>query len=231
VLSPSQKRSLLAGQELFQKLSDRELDDLVRSVHAKHVAAREELCHKDDPGNQLFLIVEGKLKAHATSIAGQDVVFSIMGPGEMFGEMAIFCGGRRTANVIAIEDCELLVIDRRELFPFLRRHPDAAIKLLEVLALRVQHLTKIVEDLSRNLPQRLAKRLLDLATRYGKPTPEGLRIEMKTNQSELGELVSTTRESINKQFRAWNEERVVSMSGGFVTILDEERLRDIAEEE
>jgi len=230
VLSPSQKRAHLASQELFRKLSERELDDLVQAVHVKRVAAREELCHKDDPGNQLYVIVEGLLKAQTSSAAGDDVVFSIMGPGEMFGELALFCGGRRTANVVAIQDSLLLLIDRRELFPFLRRHPDAAIKLLEVLALRVQNLTTRMEDTTfLNLPPRLGKRLLELAGRYGKRTPAGLRIEMKINQTELGDLVATTRESINKQFRAWSEEGVAAMSGGFVTILDEEALRRIVE--
>jgi CRP-like cAMP-binding protein len=232
LLSPSQKRALLVSQELFARLTDRELDDLVQAVHVKQVTAREELCHKDDPGNQLFVIVQGMLKAQATSPTGDDVVFSIMGPGEMFGELALFCGGRRTANVGAIENSQLMSIDRRDLFPFLRRHPDAAIKLLEVLALRVQHLTSVMEDTTfLNLPQRLAKRLLDLARRYGKRTEDGVRIEMKINQSELGDLVATTRESINKQFRAWSEEGVASMSGGFVTILDVEKLQEIVDNE
>jgi CRP-like cAMP-binding protein len=232
LLSPSQKRALLVSQELFARLTDRELDDLVQAVHVKQVTAREELCHKDDPGNQLFVIVQGMLKAQATSPTGDDVVFSIMGPGEMFGELALFCGGRRTANVVAIENSQLMSIDRRDLFPFLRRHPDAAIKLLEVLALRVQHLTSVMEDTTfLNLPQRLAKRLLDLARRYGKRTEDGVRIEMKINQSELGDLVATTRESINKQFRAWSEEGVASMSGGFVTILDVEKLQEIVDNE
>jgi CRP-like cAMP-binding protein len=231
VLSPSQKRALLSSQELFRKLSERELDDLVQAVHVKRVAARQELCHKDDPGNQLYVIGEGLLKAQTTSAAGDDVVFSIMGPGEMFGELALFCGGRRTATVVAIQDSLLLLIDRRELFPFLRRHPDAAIKLLEVLALRVQNLTTRMEDSTfLNLPPRLGKRLLELAERYGKRTPEGLRIELKLNQTELGDLVSTTRESINKQLRAWSEEGVATMSGGLVTILDEEAMRRIVEE-
>jgi CRP-like cAMP-binding protein len=231
VLSPSQKRALLSGQELFRKLSERELDDLVQAVHVKRVSAREELCHKDDPGNQLYVIVEGLFKAQTTSAAGDDVVFSIMGPGETVGELALFCGGKRTATVVAIQDSLLLVIDRRELFPFLRRHPDAAIKLLEVLALRVQKLTAMMEDTTfLNLPQRLGKRLLDLAERYGNRTPEGVRIEMKINQTELGDLVATTRESINKQFRAWSESGVASMSGGYVTIRDEDALRRIVEE-
>jgi len=230
-LSPREKRTLLAGHELFRKLSDRELDDLVLAVHVKHVVAREELCHKGDPGNQLYLIATGLLKAQTTSASGDDVVFSIMGPGEAFGEVALFIGGKRTATVVAIQDSDVLQIDRRELFPFLRRHPDAALKLLEVLATRLQNISTMVEDTTfLNLPQRLSKRLLDLAERYGKRTPEGLRIDMKINQTELGDLVATTRESINKQLRTWSEEHVASMTGGFITIHDEGALREIAEQ-
>jgi CRP-like cAMP-binding protein len=232
VLSPSQKRELLARQDLFRKLSDRELDDLVRAVQIRRVEARATLCHKGDPGNQLFLIVDGVLKAQTTSASGDDIVFSIMGPGEMFGELALLRGGKRTASVIAIRDCALIVIDRRELFPFLRRNPDAALKLLEVLAARVERLTSKVEDKTfLNLPQRLAKCLFELAERWGKKTPEGLCIEQRFGQAELGDLVATTRESINKQMKLWEKEGVVRMRGGYVTILDGNALQRISEHE
>jgi CRP/FNR family cyclic AMP-dependent transcriptional regulator len=232
VLSPSQKRELLARQDLFRKLSDRELDDLVQAVQVRRVEARATLCHKGDPGNQLFLIVDGVLKAQTTSASGDDIVFSIMGPGEMFGELALLRGGKRTASVIAIRDCALIVIDRRELFPFLRRNPDAALKLLEVLAGRVERLTAKVEDKTfLNLPQRLAKCLFELAERWGKKTPEGLYIEQRFGQAELGDLVATTRESINKQMKLWEKEGVVRMRGGYVTILDGNALQRISEHE
>lgn len=232
VLSPSQKRELLAKQELFRKLSERELNDLVLAVQLRRVAAKEELCHKGDPGNQLYLIVDGVLKAQTTSSSGDDIVFSIMGPGEMFGELALLRGGKRTANVVAIRDSQLVVIDRRELFPFLRRNPDAALKLLEVLAARVERLSAKVEDKTfLNLPQRLAKCLFELAARWGRRAPDGIHIEQRLSQSELGDLVATSRESINKQMKAWQKEGVAAMRNGQVVILDEKALKNISERE
>jgi CRP-like cAMP-binding protein len=231
-LSPSQKRELLARQDLFAKLSDRELDDLVLAVQLRSVKARDTLCHKGDPGNQLFLIVDGVLKAQVTSSSGDDLVFSIMGPSEMFGELALLRGGKRTASVVAIRDSQLIVIDRRELFPFLRRHPEAALKLLEVLAARVDRLTAKVQDKSfLNLPQRLSKCLFELAERWGRPGPEGLAIDQRFSQAELGDLVSTTRESINKQMKSWEKEGVARMHRGYVTILDATALQRISENE
>ncbi len=232
VLSPSQKRELLSRQDLFRKLSDQELSDLVQAVQLRHVAAKGELCRKGDPGNQLYLIVDGVLKAQTTSSSGDDIVFSIMGPGEMFGELALLRGGKRTATVIAIRDSELIVIDRRELFPFLRRYPDAALKLLEVLAARVERLSAKVEDkIFLNLPQRLAKCLFELSARWGKKAPDGIHIEQRFSQGELGDLVATSRESINKQMKMWQKEGVAAMKDGHIVILDDKELRRISERE
>jgi CRP-like cAMP-binding protein len=184
------------------------------------------------PVSVRLVVKDGVLKAQTTSASGDDIVFSIMGPGEMFGELALLRGGKRTASVIAIRDCALIVIDRRELFPFLRRNPDAALKLLEVLAARVERLTAKVEDKTfLNLPQRLAKCLFELAERWGQKGPEGLRIEQRFSQAELGDLVATTRESINKQMKSWEKDGIARMSGGYVTLLDEKQLQRISEHE
>ena len=232
VLSPAQKRELLSQQDLFRKLSDQELSDLVQAVQLRSVKAKDELCRKGDAGNQLYLIVDGVLKAQTTSSSGDDIVFSIMGPGEMFGELALLRGGKRTAAVVAIRDSELIVIDRRELFPFLRRHPDAALKLLEVLAARVERLSAKVEDKTfLNLPQRLAKCLIELSARWARKAPDGIHIEQRFSQGELGDLVATSRESINKQMKMWQQEGVAAMKDGHIVILDEKELRKISERE
>jgi CRP-like cAMP-binding protein len=217
--SARQRRELLAGASLFSKLSDRELDALVEVSRVQKLRARQELCRKGDPGSQVFLIAKGRLKATATSPEGGEVVFSIMESGEVCGELALLCGGRRTATLTAIEDAELIVLDRREFLPFLRAQPEAAIKLLEALAERQLRLSELVEDTTfLNLPARLAKKLLSLSRAYGSETPEGVRIDLKLSQSELGDLVATSRESINKQIKSWSEEGLVSMKGGRVTI-------------
>ena len=93
-----------------------------------------------------------------------------------------------------------------------------------MLATRIRRLSELMEDtVFLGLPSRLAKKLLSLARRYGKATPEGLRIELKLPQHELGELVGTSRESINKQLRQWGEEGIVQFASGYVTIQDARR--------
>jgi len=227
-----QRRTLLAQQQLFSTFTEEQLDRLAGVSRLLSLPARAELCHKGDPGEQIYLIVSGRLKASATSPQGGEVVFSIMGPGEVAGEISLFCDGRRrTATMVAMEETELVVLDRRDFVPFLRAQPDAAIQLLEVFARRLERISELVEDTQfLNLPSRLAKKLLSLAHTYGVKDADGsIRIDLRLSQGELGELVATSRESVNKQIRAWSEQGIVTMEQGFITIHKRAALESLAD--
>jgi CRP-like cAMP-binding protein len=223
------KRELLAKGSLFSGLTPDQLDEIVAASRSLRLVKRDALFHKGDAGSQVYVVVSGKLKALTTSQEGDDVVFSILGPGEVFGEIALLGETPRTATVVAIERCELLVIDRRDFLALLKRHPDAAIRLLRLLAVRVKRVSEFVEDtLFLNLPVRLAKKLLALAQVYGEQTPAGLRVDLELSQEEWGDLVGATRESINKQVRVWTEEGIVSVDHGYVVIHRPDELEKLA---
>ena len=224
------RRDVLKGIPLFEGMSDRELDMLLALTTTKKLKKRAYLFRKGDPGNALFAVLEGRLKATGEGRDGKEMVFSVMDPGEVIGEIALLDQQPRSATVQAVEDVTLLTLHRRDLLPFLERNPKAAIRLAAVLARRIRNLTELAEDtVFLGLPSRLAKKLLSLADRYGKPTPEGLKIDLKLPQHELGELVGTSRESINKTLRQWGEERLVSFASGYITIRDRDRLEDLAD--
>jgi CRP-like cAMP-binding protein len=152
-----------------------------------------------------------------------------MPAGEFCGEVALFDGGTRSASVCANEATELLVIERAHLLSLMRSQPGFAMPLLAALSARLRALTQEFEDATfLALPQRLAKKLLSLATVHGEPTPEGRRIGLALSQEQLGAMVGTSRESINKQLRAWKEAGVARHEAGFVTVLSVERLGLIA---
>ena len=214
-----EKRRLIANVSLFSALSASDLDALISVARTTRLAARAQLFHKGDEGTQVFVVIRGTLKALTTSVEGDDVVFSILGAGEVFGEIALLGRPQRTATVTAITPCELLVIDRRDFLAFLRSHPDAAIELLAVLAERLKHVSELVEDtLFLNLPVRLAKKLLHLARTHGERSAGGVKIDLKLSQEEWGDLVGATRESINKQLRAWTESGLITLERGYVVI-------------
>ncbi len=223
------RRKIIAKIPLFSALDDRELDGLVRYSQPLSLAKGETLFHKGDSGSEVYVILSGRLKASSTSENASDVLFSLMDSGEVCGELALLSGATRSATVVAIEPCQLVALGRREFLQFLAQQPDAATKLLATLAERLQRVSQLVEDtVFLNLPARLAKKLLALADSYGRPVDGGMQIGLSLSQQDLGDMVGTTRESINKQVGAWRDEGVLSMERGTITIRRTDVLESLA---
>jgi len=228
-IASADKLKLLANVELFSGFSEKQLAGASQVAHVKTLERRDELFHKGDEGGEIYVVASGKLKALTTSIEGDDVVFSILGPGEVFGEVALLGPTRRTASVSALEDCTLVVIDRRDFMSYVKSDPDIAAKLLSVLAMRLKRVSELVEDTQfLNLPLRLAKKLLSLGRVYGKSIPDGILIDLKLSQGEWGDLVGATRESVNKQMRQWIDAKIIQMDKGYVVILNAVELEKLA---
>jgi CRP/FNR family cyclic AMP-dependent transcriptional regulator len=224
------RRELLARVSIFASLERADLDQLLSSTTTRHLKTRDVLCRKGDPGNQLYGIVSGSLKVATTGTDGKEVLFGLMGPGEVLGEIALLDGKPRSATVTAVESTELLTLHRRELIPFLEKNPRAAISLACVLAARVRQLSDRAEDRqTMPLPGRIAKRLLGLAETHGKHPIVGGPVEVRMPQQDLADLVGSTRESVNKQLRAWEQEGFVELGRGRVVLKKPEALERVTE--
>ena len=223
------RRDLLAGISVFSSLGADDLDRLVEITTLKQLQAKQTLFRKGDTAVALYGVMKGRLKASAAGADGKEVVFGLMDPGEVIGEIALLDSEPRSATVVAMEKAELLCLDRRDFLPFLEKHPGVAIELAAVLASRLRKLSEVMEDtLFLTLPSRLAKKILALANAYGRQTKDGIVIDLKLPQQELGELVGTSRESINKQLRAWVEEGLVRVDRGYITVCRREALEQLA---
>jgi len=224
------RRALLRSVPLFASLDERELDLLIQATTTRRLKAKEVLCRKGDPGNQLFGILTGSLKVTAIGGDGKDVVFGLMKPGEVLGEIALLDSEPRSATVVAVEPTSLVTLHRRDFIPFLEKHPRATIGLAAVLAARVRRLSERAEDRqTMPLPARIAKRLVALAAEHGKRPAGGGAIEVRLPQQDLADLVGTTRESVNKQLRIWEEAGVVRLGRGRIVLERPERLAELAD--
>ena len=223
------KVSFLKRVTWFSQLEPRELEKLAQITAIKRLRARETLARKGDLGSQAYVIMRGRLRISSAGADGKETVLRIMDPGEVVGEIALLDGQPRSASMSALEPTELLVIQRRDLIPFLERNPKTAIKLLTTLTGLVRSLSNQLEDrVFLGLPGRLAKKLLALADNYGRETPEGILIEMRIPQAALGEMVGTSRESVNKQLQTWRKEGLVRTEKLHITVLDRDALEDLA---
>ena len=228
--SKRERRAFLENVELFSGLSSPILDRLVELSATRSLEPNEVMCRKGDEAGQLYGILRGRLKAVGSGADGREVVFVVMGPGEVTGEIALVDGQPRSATIVAIEASELLVLARRDFLALLREDKDAAIQLCQVLASYVRRLSDTVEDAYyHKLPVRLAKKLLILGRQHGEQTAKGLRIGVKLSQQEIGEFIGKTREAVNKQLRSWTESELLSTVDGHLVIHHIDRLEDIAD--
>jgi CRP-like cAMP-binding protein len=214
---------------IFEGLSRRELDLLHGITGTKRLRAREVLFRKGDPGSALYGVLRGRLRVFSSGADAKEVVFRFLDAGDVVGEVALFDAQVRSATVEAVEPCELLSLQRRDLIPFLEQHPRVAIKLAAVLARSLRELSQRVEDeLSLTIPARLARKLLALMRERGVAVSGGTRIEQRLPQHILGELVGATRESVNKQMRIWVGAGAIRVERGFVTIVRQAALEETA---
>jgi len=223
----SNKLAVLRKHAIFSDLDPDALDQLCR--YAKHTTLKRgaAICSKGDPGNSLFAVVSGTVKISTSSADGRSAIFNLIGAGEIFGEVALLDGLARTADATAHTNCEIFVIDRREFIPFVKSQPALAMKFIELLCMRLRWTSDQVEQvILQNLPGRLASALIRL-TEKRKLAPGGRTIAV--TQQEISEMVGMTRESINKQLRAWAARQWVRLEHGAIVVLDAASLQAIAE--
>jgi CRP-like cAMP-binding protein len=226
-------QQILGKTWLFADLSETELDRLCLLARKRTFEPRDVVVEKGAPATELYVILEGRAKAAATGSGGTGTVFNIMAAGELFGEIAVLDGGSRSATVVAIDRCEMAVIDKRCFRELLDASPAISVKVLTVLARRLRRLSEQVEDRAfMDVASRLAKRLTWLADSHGCALPSGdTRLELSMSQQELGELISATRESVNKHLRRWTRDGLLRQERDALIIHDLERLRAIGRSE
>lgn len=233
VYSITQRAELLARAPLFESLSESDVEAIANVTTTRSLKAREELFHKGDDGAQIYLVASGQLKVITTSSEGDDLMFCVLDPGEVIGEVGLLADLPRTATVAAIAKSELLVVDRRDFRALLHNRPAVAVQLLSTLSRRLARVSAFVEDTHfYNLPVRLAKKLCDFMVAHGVDAPgkPGAKlIDIKLSQEEWGDLVGTTRESVNKQFGTWSKEGLIETDKGRVVALDVQALEDLAD--
>jgi len=217
---------ILRHHPILGELPTSSLQRLLTCATTRKVRRGTTLFTKGDAGTQLIAVLSGRVKIMVSSPDGREAVLNVVHEGEIFGEIALFDGRPRTAGAIAISDCELLSIDRRHFLPLVREQPDIAIRLIEILCVRLRRSSEQFEDIMfLNLRARVAKLLLRLAEDVKGPPPRKVLV----TQQEMSQMAGMSRESINKQLRAWAQAKWVRLQRGGVLVLRPEALAAIVE--
>ena len=174
-----------------------------------------------DPASQLHVILSGQVLISRTRLGGDELVLAVLGPGEVFGELALLRdGATRSADATALQATRCLSLDRSTLNAFLDTHPEVlrhvVSALLDCLLRRDEALADFA---SLDVPARLARTLLDLAERHGTPTDDGLRITLRLPQRTLARMVAASREKVNRALMSFAVLGAIRQDKGCIVIL------------
>ena len=210
---------------LFSALDDESAASLRASMTLVKVSKGNTLFKEGDAGDRLFVVVEGKLKLGTSSIDGRENLLSILGPGDMFGELSLFDPGPRTATAAAVTDARVLALAHDQVIGLVTQHPQVSLELLARLAQRLRRTNEVLADLVfSDVPGRVAKALMDLGSRFGVQKDDGLHVNHDLTQEELAQLVGASRETVNKALADFAARSWVRLEPRAVVVLDYERL-------
>jgi len=225
-ISRQMKRDALLASPFFAHMRNDELDEIIDFAVERRLPRGTVIFSKGDTGSSMMAVLAGRVRISAVSADGKEVTLNVIGPGEIFGEIALLDGKPRSADATALEDTVLMEVERRRFMPFLLKNEAMVERLLVVLCDRLRRTSMVLEEIALfDLPSRLARLLVKLSQDYGRPAPGGgVRIDLKLSQRDLATLVASSRETVNKQLRGWREQGVVDQLAGYLVVRDTDAL-------
>ena len=184
---------------LFAELDDRELASIANVAKTRRYAKDDVIFHADESGDVFCLIKEGQVKVTMISPEGKEIILSLLGPGEFFGEMALLDDEPRSATVVATEALELVTIWRSDFLQILGENFTITKKVLAELSQRLRNASNRIESLATmDVYGRLARFFLDLARDQGKTLDNGYVAVTRPTHQAIANMIGTSRETVSR---------------------------------
>lgn len=194
-------RATLARVAIFRDLPPAAIDDLARRVAVRRVPGGNAFFAQDEPGDALFVVMAGRVKVVMFGENGREVTLALLRPADIFGEMSLFDGKARSANVVALEPTTALALGREDFVRHLAAYPQTALKLLGEMSRRLRRADETIAELALcDVHDRLVRKLIGLAREDAVELPEGMLIRRRPTQQDLANMVGSCRETISRTF-------------------------------
>ncbi len=208
---------LLKMNPLFAGLGDEPIKRIAALCARRQLTAGQVLFQKGDKGDALFGIRKGQIRIETGTQKGERLTLNVLGPNDVFGEIALLDGQARPADAGASEPSEVFVLRRDDLFSYLEREPRVALRLIELLCQRIRWVSERMEEaVLLPLQVKLARRLCALADDFGS--------EVHISQEQLGTYVGAARESVNRQLQDWRKQGILELRRGRIVLLKRDKL-------
>jgi CRP/FNR family cyclic AMP-dependent transcriptional regulator len=220
-------RNLLADIQLFEGLTSSQLEYVARHAHRRVFQAGTNVLTVEQPGEVVYIILHGTVKIHVEQGDGRDVILSILGAGDLLGEMSLIDSMGRSASAVTLENSLMLWMDKQTFNYLLDEFPPVARNLVRILSARVRLSDQLIQSLaSLDVYGRVARQLLAFAERYGRPASSGeICIPIALTQGDIADLVGASRKRVNQVMVAFKGQGLIgSDAEGHIILYDDEGL-------
>ena len=215
--------SFLRNVSLFESLNAEELEALAQMTITRTFSKDNVIILAEEEGDALFIIEKGRVKVSIVSEDGREVILSMLGGGAVFGELSLLDGKPRSANVIATEDTNLVMLRRQDFLQLVYKVPQIPIALLAELASRLRRTDRQIEGLALlDVTSRISETLLQLASDRGVDTETGVLIHNRPTHQELANMSGTTRETVSRVLKRLETQGYITCKGRTISIMREE---------
>lgn len=223
---PKDLISKIAQLPLFASQPPEMLEKIAKIAQIKRYHKGQTVFSEGDPGNGFYMVTMGRVKIFKISPEGKEQILHVFGPGEPFGEVAVFEGRNFPASAEALEALEVLFIGRNDFIDLIQKNPEFTLKMLSVLSLRLRLFAHLIEDLSlKDVPSRLARYLLLTAEKQ----KNHANIELEITKAQLASLLGTIPETLSRIFTRFQNSEIIVTKGNQITVLDRDLLQEIAD--
>ncbi len=199
-------RELLTSVELFAEMNEEEIDDLTSLAQIKKLDKDTTVFHAGDPADAVFVVASGRVKAVITSSDGKEFILTVLGAGQVFGEMALLESAPRSASVVTLSAVEVLVISRVDFQRLLDSNARISQRLMAILSRRLRRANAKMESLAyMDVAGRLARYLLDLARDHGQRLGNGWVVVRRPTHSDIAHSIGTSRETVSRLINEFEE--------------------------
>jgi CRP/FNR family transcriptional regulator, cyclic AMP receptor protein len=218
---------VLQRSAFFDGVDAADLKTLVPSLQRRSFDAGAHIFREGDLGLQLHVILSGEVKIARSGPRGGEVVFAVLVPGDLFGELALLEDDAvRTADAVAVEPTECLTLERSALIAFLNADRERMWHLIRFLSAYIRRKDESFSEVAfLDIPGRVARKLLELAQIHGEPATGGTRIRVRISQRTLAGMVAASRENVNRALSRFAAHGDISIDGGYITVIDAAALR------
>jgi CRP/FNR family transcriptional regulator, cyclic AMP receptor protein len=217
---------LLRSVPLFADLEEGELERFSQVAVPRSFPAATRVFHEGDNSDACYIVSEGSFRVTREHSDGRAITLATLGPGEIFGELAMLDGDRRSASAESVTDGTLLALPASDVRSLLGRNPEIALKLVAGLVRRLRAANmRLSRQSFQTVPSRVAGILAQLS-REDQDGDETAEVTIRMNQTDLAQLAGTSRESVSRFLAELERAGVVRSGRGRVTVLEPQKLRN-----